>query len=161
MRVISLNDVCEYIKELASQSYAIICIGTYLKSDDRAALELCDKLTDLEVAGTQIIICEHGLENCIHEIVERRLEKLAIFDAVLLDNFTKSIVILDPSEVNEMNISITSHLIPMRSTLRYLNSVLGKLDVIVIGIPVKNLEVGFELSPEVKEIIDRITQCFS
>lgn len=160
MRIVSLDNACRYISELLSQSYAVVCIGTYLRSDDRAALELCTRLSDLGI-DLPVILCEHGLENCTHEIIDKRLKRLAIFDAVMLNNFAKNIVIMDPSEVVEIDTAVTSHLIPVKSTLKYLESMLNGVEVIIIGIPVKNLDIGFELSSEVREIVDKLVYCFS
>lgn len=157
MEIVGIDSLCNLIEALLSQSYAIACIGTYLRSDDRAALELCTRISDLKIP---IVVCEYGLENCLHEIVERGLKRIAIFDAAKATEFFNGVAVLSVDEVDEMGISISTHMIPMKNLLEYLHSVLGDIEVVVVGIPAKNLEIGFDISPEVLKIIDALAQCF-
>lgn len=160
MQIVRLSEACKYIEDLFKKSYAFVCIGTYLRSDDKVALEFCGKLSKI-VAGTNVILCEYGLEMCVHEIVEKKLNKVVLIDAVYLEDFVQGIVILGVEEINDEVVTFTTHQIPMKAIVRYLNELLGEVHIVIIGIPAKNLDIGFELSPEAQDIVNSLIGCFN
>lgn len=160
MQIVRLSEACKYFENLIKNSYAFVCIGTHLRSDDKAALEFCSKLSELGL-NISVILCEYGLELCIHEIAEKKLNKIALIDAVYLGEFTQGIIVLDVDEIDNELTTFTTHQIPTKSVLRYLNEILGEVEVAVIGIPVKNLDIGFGLSPEVQDVVNTLVKCFN
>ncbi|MEM1526737.1 MAG: hydrogenase maturation protease [Ignisphaera sp.] len=160
MLIVRLSEACEYFEDLIKNSYAFICIGTHLRSDDRVALEFCSRLLELGL-NINTILCEYGLELCVHEIAEKKLNKVALIDAVYLGEFTQGIIVLDVDEIDDKLITFTTHQIPTKAILRYLNEIMGEVKVVAIGIPVKNLDIGFELSPEVQDVVNILIKCFN
>ncbi|MEM0372106.1 MAG: hydrogenase maturation protease [Ignisphaera sp.] len=160
VEIVKRKDICKLIDNIIKNSYTIICIGTYLRSDDRVALELCKIINRYNITT---ISCEHGLENCVHEIIEKKLTKLAIFDAAIIEGAEPNgIVILSVDELEDIHgISISSHYIPINIVVRYLKDNLSNIEIIFIAIPVKNLEIGLEMSPEVKSLLEDIAKCFT
>ncbi|MEM4789220.1 MAG: hydrogenase maturation protease [Ignisphaera sp.] len=159
MQVIRLDEACKYFEDLLNNSYTFICVGTHLRSDDKVALEFCSKLSKI-TAGINVILCEYGFEMCVHEIVEKKLNKIALVDAVYLEDFIQGIIILNVEEIDDEVVSFTTHQIPTKTVIRYLNELLSEVHIIIIGIPVKNLDIGFELSPEVQNIVNSLIGCF-
>jgi hydrogenase maturation protease len=81
-----------------------------------------------------------------------------ILDAIITPMYTNSIALLSLNEVAD-TLLLSTHTIPLETTLGYLKTFLGDLEVEILGIPVKNLEIGFEMSSEVRELIDKLVQC--
>jgi len=159
MRFFDLAEACRYVKNLLERSYTIVCVGTYLRSDDRAALDLCEKLG---AAGLPVISCEYGLENCVHEIAEKKARKIAIVDAAYTSEFAKGLLVISIEELENIDVplaTLSTHAIPMQTTLGFLSSLLGRVDVEILGIPVKNLDIGLELSPEVRDVVEALASC--
>ena len=160
MLIIGLDRLCNLIRELVGKGYAIACVGTYLRSDDRAALEICGRLLEAGV-GVEAIMCEHGLENCVHEIVDRGVKRLAVLDAAVLESFIEGVAVLNPNEVRDGSYLISTHSIPIDKVLEYLLSKVRDLQIVVVGIPIKNLGIGLEMSPEVERLVEKVVECFT
>ncbi|MEM1541972.1 MAG: hydrogenase maturation protease [Ignisphaera sp.] len=160
VEIVKKEDICKFIHNMLKNSYTIVCIGTYLRSDDRVALELCNTIN---IHNITTISCEHGLENCIHEIIEKKLSKLAIFDAAIIEGAElDGIAILSLDELEDTHgVSLSSHSIPMNTIVRYLKDELNNVDILFIAIPVKNLDIGLEMSPEVKSLLEDVVKCFT
>ena len=138
----------------------MVCIGTELRSDDRAGLEVCRKLSELH-PRLQTIVCEYGIENCMHDIIALQERSLIMIDAVIVPDLTPgTIVVVDRDEI-DTQIPLTTHTIPVSLTLGLIENELGSLDVEVLGIVVQNLEIGLELSPEVKKGVEVIVKAFT
>lgn len=157
MRFMSIEEACRYLDNSIRNNATLVCIGTYIRSDDRAALELCTKIIEKH-GDADVILCEYGLEMCVDIIIEKRKNKIVILDAVITPMHTNSIALLSLNEVAD-TLPLSTHTIPLETTLGYLKTFLGDLEVEILGIPVKNLEIGFEMSSEVRELIDKLVQC--
>lgn len=160
MKIVERSGICSVIDDLRSRGFAIVCLGTYIRSDDRASLDLCEKLIDMGLE-IPVIICEHGIENCSHTIIEMNIKRLAIFDAAILDRHVDGIVVVSVEELDEEPIALSTHSIPLGKALKYIDKELGGIEVIIVGIPVKNLDIGLEVSSEVEALVQSIAQCFS
>lgn len=158
MIIIDLDRLCDFLNNIISNNYALVCIGTYIRSDDRIALELCSKISKTNMA-IPIVFCEYGLENCVHEIKEKKLKKIAVLDAAIVDNYFDGLIVLELDEAKD-KVVLSSHSIPIEKTLEYLYKELDGLDIIVIGIPVKNLGLGLDMSFELIRLLNRVEKCF-
>ncbi len=137
-----------------------MCIGTDLRSDDRAGLEVCRSLKDL-YPQLQTIICEYGIENCMHDIISLQGRSLILIDAVIVPALAPgTIVVINRDEI-DTQIPLTTHTIPVSLILKLIENELGSLDVEVLGIVVQNLEIGLELSPEVKKGVEMLIAAFT
>lgn len=146
-------------KLLCKRKYAIACIGSELRGDDRIGLIIGRELSKRNVQS--VLICEYGLENCINEIKDMNIDTLLIIDAVLVNSVEPGkIVFVDEAHLVE-NYMITTHNIPISLTLKLLKLYNKNLEnIIIIGIRVKNLEIGFDVTDEVlcaaKALVDAL-----
>ncbi len=161
MRILNgWNEILDYVCNAVRRGYKVVCIGTDLRSDDRAGLEVCRSLSDL-YPQLQAIICEYGVENCMHDIISSRARSLVLIDAVIVPDLAPgTIVVIDRDEI-DTQIPLTTHTIPVTLVLKLIENELGSLDVRVLGIVVKNLEIGLELSPEVKKGVEKLIAAFT
>jgi hydrogenase maturation protease len=157
MKIIGIEDTCKYIEDRIGSGFALVCIGTYIRSDDRVALEFCSKILE-EISYANVVLCEYGLEMCLHEIIEKKISRMVIIDAVAIPTFVKALILLSLNEIRDY-IPLSTHSIPLETILGYLKTFLKDLEIEILGIPVKNLEIGLDMSTEVQEIIDELTKC--
>jgi len=158
MKILTLEEACAFMKTLLESEYIFACIGTYIRSDDAAALELCNKL--IHRYSKSIILCEYGLENCIGSIVESNAKKILIIDSILTSNIPEgSIVLFSDSEIDE-TYTLSTHSIPITTSISILRNILETdLHILFLGIVIKNIDIGFDTSPKVKNVIENITKC--
>ncbi len=144
-------------KLLCYEKYTLVFTGTELRSDDKVALYIYDRLRSLGIKG--IIKCEYGLENCIDRL--RNVTKMLLVDAVLLRNLNPgNVVLCDLDEISDETL-ITTHAIPLNHIIKLLRIVGSLRDVRVLGIRVKNLEIGNELSPEIRTVAESLIKILS
>jgi len=100
------------------------------------------------------------LENCLGEIGEIKPKTLLVIDAVYSDKLDPGeIVLLSGEGVTEEGFTaLSTHIIPFSAVIEIAKSVAGVEAVYLLGISVKNLEVGFEVSPEVREAARRLAE---
>ena len=146
-----LRDLLERL--LCQEKYLVICIGSWLRMDDRAGLEVCNLIDSPE----RSVICEYGLENCLGELVSSKASNLLLIDAIVSDGFSPGSIIY--SDVNEISDGFlaTTHNIPINTVIKYLRSFGVAGNVKVLGIRVKSLDFGDTMSPE----ISRSVECLS
>lgn len=135
---------------LCSSNYVVAFVGSPLRSDDRFGLVLYEELSN---RNGRLIKCEYGLENCIYEILEKKPNVLIVVDAVLTNGLMPGdIVFIDLSNVKDPPYTLTTHNIPLSVTMDLLK-INGVSSIYLLGVTVKNLDVGLELSEEVKASI--------
>jgi len=158
MKILTLDEACTFMRTLLENKYVFACIGTYIRGDDASALELCNNL--IHEYPNNIVLCEHGLENCIGSIVELNTRKIVIIDSVLIENIpVGSIILFNEDEINEAYI-LSTHSLPTTVSISILRSILGiDINIVFLGIVVKNIDIGFDMSPEVENIVKNIIKC--
>ncbi len=146
------EEVCRYVKE----GYLITCIGSPLRQDDRAGLELCRELVK---RGLSAVVCEYGLENCIGELVNSNARRVAIVDAVVVPNAHPGdiVVINDLSELSS-EFLVTTHNVPVAAVIKILQSHGAALETVILGIQAKNVSLGLKISPEVMRAVSYMAQ---
>lgn len=148
----------EVTELVCSDSVLIACVGTELRSDDRAGLEVCRRLKELGVGGhAHVIECEFGLETCVDRIAEERPKRLVVVDAVLTTEGGEAgeVVIAKLEDVVEGFLA-TTHNVPLSMMVKYLRALGCCEEVYVLGIVAKNLDLGEELSPEVMKGVEKL-----
>lgn len=155
MKILSEEDLYRLALYILEKKGLILCIGTELREDDRACLELCKELANL---GLDAVECPFGLEMCSHIVVERRPRLIAIFDAMVSGSTPGTIALVDLDEITD--ILLTTHTIPINMVLKYIRSSIPDLETIVIGIEVERLGIGIEISESVRKAIDRVVEVF-
>jgi len=158
MKILTLDEACTFMRTLLESKYVFACIGTYIRSDDVSALELCNNL--IHEYPNNIVLCEHGLENCIGSIVELNARRIAIIDSVLTEDApVGSIVLFNENEISETYI-LSTHSIPITISISILRNTLGSdINVVFLGIAVKNIDIGLDMSPEVENTVRNVIRC--
>jgi hydrogenase 3 maturation protease len=161
MKIYTINEVCNELKEKLSKGFALVCIGSDLRGDDRAALELCRMLTNLNTFKFKIILCEYGIENCIGEIIENKIKRIILIDAAIANNINPaSIIKIDIDEIQEY-IPYSTHTLPLPLLLRFLIEEFKDLEIAIIGIVVEKMDIELELSPSIKNLITSLANCIT
>ncbi len=148
----------EVTKLVCSDSVLIACVGTELRSDDRAGLEVCRRLKGLEIRSqVRMIECEFGLETCVDRIAEERPRRLVVVDAVLMTEGSEAgeVIIAKLEDVVEGFLA-TTHNVPLSMMVKYLRALGCCEEVYVLGVVAKNLNFGEELSPEVMKGVEKL-----
>ena len=146
------SDVFDKLKEIILKNYRIFCVGSELRSDDRVGLYICDRLK--EKGLNNVFRCDYGLENCFNELSNS--EKALIIDAISNDLSPGTIVLIDEKAVVDLGLTLSTHAIPITKVIELAKS-LGKLkDVKILGIGVKSLDIGTELSESVRKAAEAI-----
>ncbi len=145
------------VKDLVCGDYYLICVGTRLRSDDAAGLRLCELLLSRGFPEGRIIMCEFGLENCTPIIEELSVRKALLIDAALISGQggeTPNYFIASLSSINDSITFVTTHSIPINLVVELLRREGLFDDVWVLGIVARDLSLGEELSPEVRETVN-------
>ncbi len=155
MSKIDKEEIKEFLHQLlCSKGYTIVCIGSELREDDRAGLILCDKLI---ASGIHVIKCPYGLESCIDVIVRENVEKMLLIDTVLVEGSSPGEIVLTRLNSVVENYLVTTHSIPVSLMIKYFQTLGLCREVYVIGIQAKRIGFGLELSREVLEAIDYLS----
>ena len=152
LKIFGIEEADDLVRELRNllstyRSFLLACVGTELRSDDRAGLEVCRELS--KMGFSNVAECPHGLENCLHVLEEKKPELLIIIDAALIDE-PCDYVLAEPSEVANQ-IPLSTHSVPLNLVLNLVESIANVRKVVVLGIKVRSLGIGLEMSEEVAE----------
>ncbi len=152
-------DVADLTKFICDSKTKIICLGSELRSDDKVGLMFCDALASLGFDRSRLIKCEFGLENCLDEIVSSRVTKALIVDAALFTSEEVRYALVGLENVVDFKL-VTTHSLPISYVINMLRSEGLMNEVKILGIGVKNLDVGEEVSPEVIKTYEELTRLF-
>ncbi len=150
-------DLREKVKGfLCHPSSALACVGTELRRDDAAGLVLCRMLRDTGFPASKLIECPYGLENCLNEIIERRVEKLLIADATLPQPRVKTPYFIAGLDKVSAGFLATTHNIPIPMLITYLRMNKVASDVGLLGIVADDLSFGEGLTERVNEAVKEL-----
>lgn len=142
---------------LCNNNVLVACIGSPLRRDDSAGLVLCNKLIS---RGFKLLLCEYGLENCIDEIINTKPRVLLIIDAIYSEKLEPGdIALIDFNQIESKEISFTStHNIPINIVIEFIKQTTPLDKIYLLGLMVKNIDIGIELSLEVEKSIEKIME---
>ncbi len=143
---------------IKSRRCVIACIGSELRSDDRFALELCRHLLkSTKYSIDNVVLCEYGLEFCLGKILDLDPEKILILDTVISGRASPaSFLSIDFDDIVDV-FTVSTHSIPMKRLLELLRVYLSHpIDIEIIGVEAESLDIGEELSIELKKALDRL-----
>ncbi len=146
------RDIYEYLyRLLCSKGYRIVCVGSELREDDRAGLIICRRLAGM---GYNVVECPFGLESCVDKIVNEKIKKMLLIDAVVAENASPGEIVLSSIDDVVENYLVTTHSIPVSLMIKYLQTLGLCREVCILGIRVKSIGFGEEVSREVARAID-------
>lgn len=143
---------------LCSGKTVIACVGSPLRSDDRAGLVIYSKIKESISRYIFIVECEYGLENCLSEIIEQNPDNLLIIDAVYNESLDPgTIVLTDSGSIRDKISTATTHAIPLNTVLELIRKSTRLENVFLLGVRAENLNIGVDISPKVRKSIEILT----
>lgn len=158
-----MEALADVVKELLrSEGLVIVGIGNVLRGDDGIGVVIAKKLRKLlrGLQNVKVVVCESGLENITHILMDYKPKHLLIIDAVYVEGGEPgNIYVLGINDLHSYQ-SVTTHHIPLKLTLSYLMEHLN-MDVTIIGIQVKSVGLGEEMSHEVVSAGEHLLNLFN
>ena len=146
----------EYIKP--GKRYAVMGIGSTLRSDDGAGIYFIDQLSKAVQRDDVLLIAgSTAPENFTGVIKNFAPSTLFIVDAAYIGLLPGEVKVIPACEVN--GVSFSTHMLPLPVMLNYLESEIG-CNVIFIGIQPKSTDPGFSMNDDVKKGTEQLTEEF-
>lgn len=153
-------EIQQYLKNniLPGQKYAVLGVGSVLRSDDAAGMYFVELLSQ-KVKRNDIIFIAGSTapENFTGVIKKFAPDKLFIVDAAHIGLLPGEVKVIPACEIG--GVSFSTHMLPLPVMLKYLESESG-CNVLFIGIQPESIELGLEMCDEVKKGIERLADEF-
>ncbi len=135
----------------------IIGIGSELRGDDSAGLKLINELRGVGLDSENLLLIQAGNmpEKFTSKIKEFDPDNIILIDSVEAGMDPGSVSVVDPSDI--VTDSVSTHKLPLSQLMDYLEKETGAR-VDLVGIQAKDLEVGSELSEEVKDSLKNLAK---
>ncbi|MFX1284918.1 MAG: hydrogenase maturation protease [Promethearchaeota archaeon] len=147
-----------FLKAAKKGKLSIFCVGNDLRGDDGLGPMIYHKLR-MERNNKFLIYNVGGsLENFLSVLLKENVTHCLIIDAVQFGNNeipAGTIGFFKPSDLENKQATLSTHLIPMKVLVDYMKNQSGVL-IRILGIKPKNLDFGSEISFEVLNAIDKI-----
>jgi hydrogenase 3 maturation protease len=137
-------------------SLAVLGVGSTLRADDAAGIEVVEKLKEnygCTIPRVQFYIGETAPENFSGKIASFNPTHLLIIDACDVGQAPGSFIDINPADVGGPTFS--SHMLPIKVMVSYLVSETG-MDVTLLGIQYKNIAFDTAMSQEVEKAVDEV-----
>ena len=134
----------------------IVCTGNILRGDDGVGIYIGRKLKELGLGG-KVIVAEGGIEASIGEIRRAQGKRILLIDAVQANLKPGDIILTKVESIKETHL-LTTHRIPIRIIAEILKQLYKVKEIIVLGIQVEKIQLGEEISREVRETADKIVE---
>ncbi|MFX1465260.1 MAG: hydrogenase maturation peptidase HycI [Promethearchaeota archaeon] len=139
-----------------AQSIVILAVGNEMRRDDRIGIEIVNELRNialLKESKIKIIIAGTTPENFTRPIVSWNPSHLLIVDAVDMGENPGEIELIQMDDIS--NVTVSTHKMSLTLLNKYLMSKLD-LEIKLLGIQIKDVSFGNELSSELTHIPLRI-----
>ncbi len=150
----------EFMREQLEQSEKnlIICIGNEIRGDDAVAIKIGIKLTE---SIDNVMIVHNVPSNFTGKIVKSQPDLLIFIDAVDIDGLEAGTITQIPRSNIASSGSMTTHYQEFGDFMEIIERELGyEVNVIFLGIQVKEIELMQSLSPEVEKAMDKLLTVF-
>ena len=147
----------EFLKDY--EHLTILAIGNELRCDDGLGPLFAKKMNALIKDNDKITVVDGGVvpENFTSIIKKTKPTHLIIVDAIIMDEDTGFINIIEKEKINEFNVSC--HSMPITFLLKFLEREIS-FKFILIGIQPKNMDFGNKISENVLLSIDKLIKVF-
>ena len=146
-------------KLAGTKKLAVLGVGSVLRGDDAAGILIVERLMEAfpQDAYPNLSIFSGGTapENFSGNLRLFAPDHLLIIDAADADAEPGSIVEIPRTEIGGP--SFSSHMLPLKIMVDYLINETGT-DVTMLGLQYKDIEFEAELSPEMRETVDELTE---
>lgn len=151
-----LTNLEEFMREQIERSdkYLIICMGNEIRGDDAVAIKLGNQLAE----STDNVMIVHNVPgNFTGKIVKNHPDLLIFVDAVDIDGIEPGTISHIPRSNIASSGSMTTHYQEFGDFMEIIERELGyELDVIFLGIQVKEIELMQPLSSEVESSMNKL-----
>lgn len=152
------DDLLDSLISFLNHNPLILGLGTPLKTDDAFGLVACDLLNSI---GIECVKCEYGIESCLPEISDKKPKALLIIDAVLgRETPPGSIIVADESAIDNGEILVTTHNVPLKTILELLRKEYGVESVMIAGVTPFSLDYGLELTSGMMKSLEYFIEIF-
>lgn len=130
----------------------VVGLGNEFRGDDGLGIYVARKLRKLlrGLNNVKVVIADSGLENVTHVILRYRPTHIVIIDAAYVEGGEPgTIYLFNVDELSDIR-SLSTHYIPPKLVIDYIRSYIN-VDVVVIGVQIKEVGLGSRLSDEVLE----------
>ncbi|MHA2273518.1 MAG: hydrogenase 3 maturation endopeptidase HyCI [Candidatus Hodarchaeales archaeon] len=143
-----------------SGNLAFFCVGNDLKGDDGVGVLLANELK--KRIGNKVIILDVGSvpQNFLSLISKENISHCLLIDAVEFDAEAGTVGFFDPSDLQEYQVTFSTHFIPMKVFIDYWVEETGAI-FRVLGVQPKTLDFGAPLSTEVAKAAENIADLLS
>ncbi|MEX0567773.1 MAG: hydrogenase 3 maturation endopeptidase HyCI [Candidatus Njordarchaeota archaeon] len=142
--------ILDFIKN--AKKIAVLTIGNPLRGDDAAGVIIGEKLKNK--INADIFIGETAPESYVIKIADSGYTHVIIIDTAIIDRPPGSIFIVEKDKLAEG--IMTTHSIPISFMIDFLEG--NNIKTLIIGIRPKHSDFTQEISEEVKNAIDRLTE---
>jgi hydrogenase 3 maturation protease len=140
------------------QRYALMGVGSVLRSDDAAGMYFIDLLTErIHKDNILLIGGSSAPENFTGVIKQFAPDMLFIIDAAHMGLIPGEVKMIPASDIG--GVSFSTHMLPLPVMLKYLESESG-CDVVFFGIQPKCIDQGLDMCEEVKIGTERLADAF-
>jgi hydrogenase 3 maturation protease len=149
------RDFLAQLEPLRSSKVLILGIGNVIKGDDGAGPAVCEKLKTVKIRA-EVIDVGTVPENYIGPIIKRSPENLLIVDATDFGATPGSIRMFETGDLNSY--AFTTHTLSPHLFVDMIHKEID-VEVYLIGIQPRQVELGQSLSEDVKRGVDVLCRC--
>ncbi len=156
-----ITNLEEFMREQLEQSekHLIICIGNEIRGDDAVAIKLGIRLTE---SINNVMIVHNVPSNFTGKIVKSQPDLLIFIDAVDIEGLEAGTISHIPRSNIASSGSMTTHYQEFGDFMEIIERELGyEVNVIFLGIQVKEIELMQPLSPEVEMAKNKLLTIFN
>jgi len=134
-----------------------VFIGNELRGDDGAGPYIAANIRNNKI---RFINACNGFENAIGDIIELKPKRIIVIDAAFFDGRTGEVRIIDERELRDYKM-VSTHTLPLNIFFDLIRNEIKDVEIIIIGICAKSIDVGEEICDEVKRTCDEIIDCLN
>jgi len=153
-------EIRDYLKNImqSGQRYAVMGIGSVLRSDDAAGMYFIELLSGMIKRDNLLLIAgSTAPENFTGAIKDFKPDVLFIVDAAHMGLLPGEAKVVPACDIS--GFSFSTHMLPLPVMLKYLEAESG-CDVLFIGIQPKCTDYGFCMCDDVKKGVERLAEDF-
>ncbi len=130
-------------------------IGNPLRSDDGVGSLLIQELGQYDLPkNVKLFNCEIVPENFTRLIKKFKPTHVILVDSAQLNEKPGTVKLVSPTKIG--GIAFSTHTLPLTFLIRYLKEV-SRAKIVLLAIQPKNIDFGSELTPELKDTLNKLT----
>jgi hydrogenase 3 maturation protease len=135
---------------------AVMGIGNTMRGDDGLAVHLVNSVRQSSLSpNVGLFVCEMTPENFVGPVTEFQPDTILMIDAAELGEPPGSVHLVDAQDIADSG--MTTHTLSLRLLATVLESATNA-EVALLAVQPKRRDFGAEISPEVSETLDYLTQ---